>query len=250
MSTPGPFGRRKDPPPPAPAEPPAPPPGGPGDARAPLEPGSPRPPSGIRSFSWLLGVAAVLLLAYVTLNTVRTDGPGSRGVAAGRPLPPFAVPLATSARRCGGRPCDANVARRDGSGLEGRTAACRVRAPDILNSCELAERGPVALAFLATRSDRCEEQVDVMERVRRSFPGVQFAVVAVRGDQGRLRRTLRKRGWTLPVGYDHDGAVSTAYAVALCPTITFARRGGVVESTSLEFLGERALAARVRELAG
>jgi hypothetical protein len=52
----------------------------------------------------------------------------------------------------------------------------------------------------------------------------------------------------MPVGYDHDGAVSNAYAVAVCPTITFARRGGKVASTSFSLLGQRALAARLEAL--
>ena len=88
------------------------------------------------------------------------------------------------------------------------------------------------LAFFATRSKRCEHQVDVIERVRRRFPDVGFAAVSVRGNRGDVRDLVRKRGWGMPVGYDHDGAVTNAYAVAICPTITFARRGGVVADTS------------------
>ena len=98
------------------------------------------------------------------------------------------------------------------------------------------------LAFFATRSTRCERQVDVLERVRRRFPDVGFAAVSVRGDRGDVRRTVRRRGWGMAVGYDHDGAVSNAYAVAVCPTITFARRGGKVAGTSFALLGEAALA--------
>ena len=45
-----------------------------------------------------------------------------------------------------------------------------MRGPDVVNSCQLAERGPVVLAFFATLSERCERQVDVLERVRRRFP--------------------------------------------------------------------------------
>ena len=52
----------------------------------------------------------------------------------------------------------------------------------------------------------------------------------------------------MPVGYDHDGAVSNAYAVAICPTITFARRGGKVAGTSFSLLDEAALAKRVEAL--
>ena len=59
---------------------------------------------------------------------------------------------------------------------------------------------------------------------------------------------MRERKWRLPVGYDHDGAVSNAYAVAICPTITFAGRGGKVDSTSFSLLEEAALAKRVEAL--
>lgn len=197
-------------------------------------PGPPRPPGGSSRYTWVVGVIAVVALAYITLNTLGTDAPGSRGVPDGEALPPFAVPLATS--------------KLTGDAQVDPSKACRVRGRDILNSCELAARGPVALAFFATRSTRCERQVDVLERVRRRFPDVAFAAVSVRGDRGDVRRTVRKRGWRMPVGYDRDGAVSNAYAVAVCPTITFARRGGKVAGTSFELLGEAALARRVEAL--
>jgi len=242
MSAQGPFGRR-DADPPAPAEASGAPP-----AEPPLDPGPPRPPARASSFTWIIGVICVLGLAYITLNTVTTDAPGSRGVAVGRLLPPFAAPLASSTRRCEGRLCDPNVSLR--SGGEVRRSACGVRLPDVLNVCALAERGPVALAFVATRSERCEEQVDVMQRLQDRFPRVQFAVVSVRGDRADLRATARERGWTLPVAHDTNGAVSNAYAVAICPTITFARRGGRVAYTSLEFLDAAELAARLREIGG
>jgi hypothetical protein len=183
------------------------------------------------------------VLAYITLNTLQTDSPGSRGVPAGRSLPPFAVPLALSSLKG-----DANIATRAGSGAEGSKPACQVRGARVLNSCQLAERGPVVLGFVATRSERCERQIDVLERARARFPGVQFAAVAIRGDRGDVRRVVRSHHWSLPVGYDHDGAVANLYAVAICPTITFARRGGRVVSTSFELLDEAALARRVEAL--
>ena len=65
--------------------------------------------------------------------------------------------------------------------------------------------------------------------------------MSVRGDRGEVRRQARRRGWGMPVGYDHDGAVSNAYAVAICPTITFAGSDGKVASTSFSLLGEQAL---------
>jgi hypothetical protein len=230
LSEPGPFGVHDRPEETRPARrpPPAPPPARPG---------------GRSRYGWVVGVAIVLALAYITLNTLRTEGPGSTGLAPGERLPPFAMPLADS--RLEG---DANVATRPGSGPEGSRPACEVRGPEILNSCELAERGPVVLAFFGTRSKLCEDQIDVLERVRRRFPDVGFAAVAIRGDRDDLRRVMRKRGWGLPVGYDHDGAVANTYAVAVCPTITFAFRGGEVQDTTLRLQSERAVAARVELL--
>ena len=193
----------------------------------------PRPPAGTSKYTWLVGVAALLAIAYITLNTLGTDAPGSRGVPKGETLPPFAVPLATS--------------RLEGDAQVDPDKACKVRGDDVLNSCQLAERGPVVLAFFATRSERCEEQVDVLERVRRRYPDVGFAAVSVRGDRAAVRRVVRERGWGMPVGYDHDGAVSNAYAVAVCPTITFGR-GGKVDSTSFSLLSEAELVRRVEAL--
>jgi hypothetical protein len=178
-----------------------------------------------------LGVLVVAILCYIALNTLRTSGPGSRGVPAGRHLPPFAAPLATSSLAG-----DANVATRAGEGAAGSRPACRVRGPRVLNSCQLAEQGPVALAFFTTRSRRCQDEVGVLDRLRARFADVRFAAVAIRGARSDVAALVRARGWRLPVGYDHDGAVADEYAVAVCPTITFARRGGRVAGTSLSWL--------------
>jgi len=193
---------------------------------------------------WLVGVLGVVVLAYITLNTLRTESVGSRGPEAGTRLPPFAMPLAASRSDA-----DANIATRPDSGPEGSRPACSVRGPAILNVCELAERGPVVLAFLVTRSGRCEEQVDVLDRLAPRHPSVRFAAVSVRGDHEQLRRTVRERGWRLPVGYDHDGAVANLYGVAVCPLVTYARRGGTVAQTALTFQDERTLAAKAAALA-
>ena len=181
----------------------------------------------------IVGVLAVAALVYISLNSLRTEGPGSRGVPAGAPLPPFAAPLALS-----DLDGDANVSDR----------ACAVRGPRVLNVCELAERGPLVLAFFAEPAERCDDQIDRLDRVRPRHPDVGFAAVAIRGDREELRRRVRDRGWGLPVGYDRDGAVANAYAVAVCPTIVFADRGGTVTSTALGALGEQALGRRIGRL--
>lgn len=181
----------------------------------------------------LVGVLALVAIAYISLNTLRTEGPGSRGVPVGEELPAFAVPLALSDLEG-----DANLSER----------ACSVRGPRVLNACELAEQGPVVLAFFAEPAERCDDQIDVLDRVAPRFPAVRFAAVAIRGDRDDLRRRVRERGWDLPVGHDRDGAVANAYAVAVCPTVVFAARGGEVASTALGTLDERAVAARVEAL--
>lgn len=187
-------------------------------------------------------VAAVAILAWIGWNTLHTSGPGGRGPQPGSQLPPFAAPLATSSLQG-----DANV-RVKGTG--GHPAACRVRGPDILNSCQLAERGPVVLGFFITGAQRCLDEIDTLDRLRSRFPRVGFAAVAIRGARGDVRSAVRSRGWGLPVGWDDDGAVANAYGISICPTITLARQGGTVSRTLLGEQDEAALAAAVRKVAG
>ena len=187
----------------------------------------------MRRPGFIVGVVAVAVIAYISYNSLRTEGPGSRGVAEGRELPAFAVPLATSDLEG-----DANVSER----------ACDVRGPDVLNVCELVERGPVALAFFAEPSERCDDEIDLLDRMRSRYPDVQFAAIAIRGERGDLRRRMRERGWGLPVGHDRDGAVANLYAVAVCPTITFADRGGEIRRTTFGSQSERQLDAVLKEL--
>jgi hypothetical protein len=204
----------------------------------------PAAPSKTSRWGWLVGVIFLAWIAYITLNTLRTDRPGSRGVPDGSPLPPFAMPLALSDLNG-----DSNIARRSDQGGAGKRPACAVRGPKILNSCQLEERGPVVLAFYASRAGKaCRRQVDVMNRVRTRSPGVQFAAVAIRGDRKDLRRLIRSAGWRLPVGYDHDGQVANLYRVAGCPTTTFAYPGGIVMHTYLGLLDEARLSGVVRRL--
>ena len=105
-----------------------------------------------------------------------------------------------------------------------------MRGEDILNSCELGEDGPYVLAFLVEPSEECADQIDLLDELRPRFKDVQFAAVAIRGDHEELNDLIRARGWELPVAYDHDGAIANAFAVAVCPTITFADTGGIVSA--------------------
>jgi peroxiredoxin len=199
-----------------------------------------RPPT--RRYGWIVGVVGLLLIAYITLNTLRTQGQEAPQV--GKQLPPFATPLALSSLNG-----DANVARKSGSGASGKRPACDVRGDDVFNVCDLAARSPLVLAFFITRGGtECRRQLDVIQRVQGRFPGVRFAAVAVRGNRGDLRTLIRRRGWTFPIGFDRDGAVANLYGVAVCPTIVFAYPRRLTMVTDFGYLGEAKLAARVRAL--
>ena len=193
----------------------------------------PAPPQTSR-YGWIVGVVALLAIAYITINTIRT-GSHKPGLEANKPLPPFAVPLATS-NLVG----DANVNPR---------RACSVRGSRILNICQLGERSPVVLTLIAGRAGgNCRRQLDLVEKVRSRFPGVAFAAVSIRGDRVDLRHVVQKHRWGFPVGYDRDGAVANLYGVVVCPTLTFAYPGPINMGTALSFLDRPKLIARVTSL--
>jgi hypothetical protein len=173
------------------------------------------------------GLLAVVILILITINTLVTKPNGSTGIVPGQPLAPFAVPLVLS-----GLNGDANVATHAGQAAAGRLPACAVRGAQILNVCQLYERGPVVLALFVDAGS-CPAILSDMQALAPSFPGVQFAGVAIRGDRGGLRRLVRARHLTLPVGIDRDGALAALYKVASCPQVTFAYPGGVVQSRAL-----------------
>lgn len=197
-----------------------------------------------RGPSWIVVLIAFGVLVYITVNTVRTNGPGSTGLPAGTQLPPFAAPLARS-DLIG----DANIATRRGQGDAGARPACSVTDPRALTVCEL-ERRPLVLAFLTASADRCIKQLDTLQAVAPRFPQVDFAAVAIRGDREDLRELVREHRWTFPVAQDRDGAVANIYGVAVCPTVVFAKRGGRVLRTTLgdEVATPTRLAREVRTL--
>jgi hypothetical protein len=174
-----------------------------------------------------VALLALLILALITLNTILTKPNGAKGVAPGKPMPPFAVPLAL-----GNLSGDADIAARAGEGARGNVPACQERGPEILNICQLYERGPVVLALFLD-AGACAKILTDLQALAPSFPGVQFSAVALKGDRKQLRRLVRTRGLRLPVGVDRDGSLLALYKVATCPQVTFAYPGGVVQSAAL-----------------
>jgi len=184
-------------------------------------------------YAWLLGIAAILAVAVVTINAGRPAGPGAVGLPAGAQLPPFAVVLATSDVVCDSSddPCDANVARKPAQGEAGSRPACEVRGPTVLNLCELTERGPLVLGLLATRDAGCVGALDRLEALPRRHRGLQVAAVSIRGGLEELRQVVRARRWSFPVGWDRDGVLASLYGVVTCPYVAVARWRGRVQAT-------------------
>jgi len=183
-------------------------------------------PGGAR-YGRYLGLAGLLALALITLNTLLGASRGAAGIAAGERVPPFAVPLALGTLNG-----DANIATRANEGPAGSRPACTVRGPQILNVCELYEQGPVVLALFVD-ADSCPAVLDDLQALVGEFPGVRFAAVAIKGERGPLRTLVRTHRLTLPVGIDSDGALAALYRVGSCPQVTFAYPGGVAQGRAL-----------------
>jgi peroxiredoxin len=191
-----------------------------------------------RRYQRVIGVFGVSLVVIVAVSFLLSRGTGTAGVPAGKPLPVFAAPLATSTL----------------SGAANLHPHCTIaqHEPGALNICLLVKRAPLVLAFFVTSSSGCEQEVSALQAVSREVAGarVQFAAVAVRSNQQDALRAVRSHHWTVPVAYDIDGRVGAAYGVEVCPIVELARQGGLV---ARRLIGEHwnspaALAPQVRAL--
>lgn len=162
---------------------------------------------------YVFGLLLVVVLAVTFLFSRR---PGSAGIPAGQRLQLFAAPLAASTL----------------NGAANLHPHCTLAQHDrrALNVCLLVKRAPLVLAFFVTSSAGCEQEVTAMQTVFKELPAgkVQFAAVAVNSDHRDALKAVRAHHWTIPVAYDEDGRVGSAYGVAVCPIVELARRGGLV----------------------
>lgn len=189
-----------------------------------------RPIVGGSRYARAVALVGLAILVYITINALGTKQPGSRGLPAGAKLPAFAAPLVRSSYK---DEAEANIAIPGHLNRQtGLVAACDVHSAGAFNVCAASAQHPLVLAFF-TATGRCVRVLDTMERARIAFPGVSFAAISIVGDRGELRRLVRAHGWGFPVAYDHDGAVTNLYRVAVCPTVTFAYTGGRVMKTVL-----------------
>ncbi len=182
-----------------------------------------------------VGLLALVILALITINTIVTKPNGVKGLAPGEAVPPFAVPLAQ-----GNLNGDADTATHANDGGAGRVPACQERGSQILNICELYEHAPVVLALFVDGGS-CPDVLDDMQALAPSFPAVRFAGVAIKGSRGKLRKLIRTRHLSLPLGIDSDGALAALYKVGTCPQLTFILPGGQAQGNALINRPSRAL---------
>jgi AhpC/TSA family len=190
-----------------------------------------------------VAIVGLVLLAFITLNTILTAPRGADGIAPGERVPSFALPLAS-----GNVQGDANIATHANDGSAGRRPACSVRGTGLMNICQLYEYGPVVLALFVD-SGSCPGVLADMQALAPSFPGVSMAAVAIQGERGAVRRLVRSAGLRFPVGLDRDGVLAQLYKVSSCPQVTLVYPGGTVQSKVLLARPARAvLRARIAAL--
>ncbi len=191
-----------------------------------------------RRYSTFVGIAFLILIIFATLNTIRTESGGTLGVGGaqrGIPLSEFAVPNALPP---GPLNNDANVFQDDCSTSENpcpkdarRPSACQIHSPPktAIRVCDLFNR-PLVLSFWFTRGANCLPTQDALNAASQKYKGrVNFLSIDVRDDPSNVRSIATEHGWTMPVGYDRDGAVSDLYRVGGCPTVAFAYPGGILD---------------------
>jgi len=173
-----------------------------------------------RRYQWMVGaIGLALVIAFSVYLYVEGDGHTHPGVREGQRLRHFVAPLATS---------DLNVP----ANVSPRCDPVRL-ARRGLNVCG---REPLVLEFFVLNAQPCIRAVDALQRVARTFPGVEFAAVAAGGDKGGTLALVRSHHWKIPVAYDSTATVAQLYDVAVCPLIEVAGRRGVVKGL---LIGER-----------
>jgi hypothetical protein len=205
-------------------------------------------------YSLFVGLAFVGLIIVAALNAARTGEGTVLGTeeVRGEPLPEFAVPDIR-----GSLDGDANVAQDDCESSDNpcpdsdrRSPACEIEPEGAIRICDLFDR-PLVISFWFTRGAECLPSQDSFDAVARRYRGrVNFLSVDIRDDRDEVEQIVEDHGWSVPVGWDRDGAVSNVMRVGVCPTVAFAYPGGILESAEIgeAAFEEAALSQRVDRL--
>jgi hypothetical protein len=211
------------------------------DRRQP-EPRPQQPPRRGGRYTWVVGVAFVILIAIVMLNTIGHQNAGSGGPIPGHVLPKFAAPAVLSS-------LDGDPNVKQGSAdksVTNHTPACAVHDPGAIRSCDYTSK-PLVLTLIVPTSE-CEGYLDRIERMRARFPGVNFLAI-ISGPRDAARKSAGSHKWREPVVSDDNGALLSLFrAPPYCATSIFAYRGGIVRSTktSAQRWSDARLAAVIR----
>jgi hypothetical protein len=205
----------------------------------------PEPPRRPGRYTWVVGVAFVILIAIVMLNTIGHKNAASGGPIRGGKLPRFAAPAVLS--KLDGDPNIKQSASDDS--VNNKTPACEVRVPGAIRSCDYTSK-PLVITLIVPTGE-CEAYLDRVERMRPRFPGVNFLAI-ISGPRGDARKAVRAHTWQEPIVSDDNGALLSLFrAPPYCPTSVFAYRGGIVRSTktSAQTWSDARLAAVIRATA-
>jgi thiol-disulfide isomerase/thioredoxin len=192
-----------------------------------------------RRYSTFVGIAFLVLIVVATVNTIRTQSGGTLGVDGaerGIPLSEFAVPNALPP---GPLDADANVYQDNCATSQNpcpsdakRTPACEITEhppSKAIRICDLFNR-PLVLSFWFTRGANCLPTQDALNAVYEKYRDrINVLSIDIRDDPADVRSIAQAHGWSMPVGYDRDGAVSDLYRVGGCPTVAFAYPGGILD---------------------
>ncbi|MEA2449794.1 MAG: hypothetical protein QOG63_1726 [Thermoleophilaceae bacterium] len=181
----------------------------------------PEPPRRRGRYTWVVGVAAVIAIVVVAINSLPHAARGSDGPAVGKPLPRFAAPNAARAQDL-----DPNINQDASDPAPGKTPACEVPPDGAVRSCDYTSK-PLVLTFIAPTSS-CEDYLDRVERMRARFPRVNFVAVLSAANEGKAASIVKQHGWTEPVALDRNGSILTLNRVSFCPTVVIAGAGGIV----------------------
>jgi hypothetical protein len=204
-------------------------------------------------YSLAVGLIFAAIIVVAAIHTLESKDEGTLGLDKLRsrwPLPEFAVPRAN-----GPLEGDANVAQDDCETSQTpcpesarREPACRITTPGALRVCDFFNR-PLLISFWFSRGGNCAEQQNVVNHVYPRYRGrVNFLSLDIRDDRGTVRELIAQNGWTMPVGYDRDGAVAGLYRVGGCPTFAYVYPGGTLQDATIGELTAGELEAHLDEL--
>jgi hypothetical protein len=207
-----------------------------------LERAGPPRPGG--RYTWVVGVAALIVIIVVAFNSLPNAGRGYRGPDEGERVPVFAAPLLDSDLEG-----DTNIKQnRKDDIAANETPACQVKGEDVFNLCELFADRPLVLVLAAT-SDECEDELAAAARLSQQMPQLQFAATITGNSREKALDAVRSAGVGFPVGWDEPPPVLfNLYRIAFCSTAFVERGGELREFQSNSPLSEAELRAGAERL--